>query len=132
MMSLTTQLDLEKFFVDFGPQNGEEIFYGNGLFRYIGNGEKLSRFVDSVELMNKVFGYNFENGSRARYPATRIRKGKFKASEIKQMCINFKIDPKKLFSEYEPKISMINRRVDMEKLDDEIEIAIFNAICDGL
>lgn len=128
-MVIGTQPDLEKFYVEFGPQNGDDIFYGSGSFKHIGNGESLSRFVDHVELMNNVFGYDFEKQHRAAYCVSRIRKGLYKASEVKQMCINLKISPEELLSEYKPEISRFNAK-NGDEVDNETKTAVFEAICD--
>jgi len=125
MTVVTAEIDLEKTFIVFGPENGEKIYYGEGLSSH-----------DNKDLVNKYLGHDVKKTSAAAAIVMRLRgEGKFKASEVKEMCINFKKDPREIRSKYSSKIIEYIFRgggigTVMEIVSDRNEEAIWKAICD--
>ena len=112
---------MKNYVVDFGPENGEKIYYEEGLSP-----------LDNKDLLNAL-GHNIKKSKEAGSHIQRIRKGRFKPFEVKEMCISFKKDPRKIRSKYSSnifKLTYTGKGSILEKLDEKTEEAVWNAICD--
>jgi hypothetical protein len=110
----TTEIDLDKFMIDFGPVNGYEIYRSN-LFKF-----------DSRE-QGRILGYN----SRTGHPSLlKEKNGKYKASRFRKMCEELKIKPEDIRSGYESKVLMWSSHCWI-KVDESLERTVWDAICDN-
>lgn len=117
MMTIVNQIpdiDLEKFTIYFGFENGREIY------------NKYLRDFTNPEL-GKAQGYITRTncGSIVK----KCKTGRYLASRFKMMCNKLKIDPEKIESEYDFKIFQRFGSNYLE-VEEPLKNAVWNKICD--